>query len=55
MWACQYQVVTGNGQNQMQHYLDAQGREGVSPWQAPDMYAFETALHGNRVCHARCG
>ncbi len=43
-WGWNYQVMTGNGQNQMQYYLDGQGREGVSPWQDPAMYALESAL-----------
>jgi dipeptidyl aminopeptidase/acylaminoacyl peptidase len=44
-WGWNYQVMTGNGQNQMQYYLDGQGREGVSPWQDPAMYALESALY----------
>ncbi len=43
-WGWNYQVMTGNGQNQMQYYLDGQGREGVSPWEDPAMYAAESAL-----------
>jgi len=43
-WGWNYQVMTGNGQNQMQYYLDGQGREGVSPWEDPAMYALESAL-----------
>ena len=44
-WGWQYQVMTGSGQNQMQYYLDGQAREGVSPWQNPQMYADESALY----------
>jgi dipeptidyl aminopeptidase/acylaminoacyl peptidase len=49
-WGWQYQVMTGTGQNQMQYYLDGQGREGVSPWQNPQMYSDESALYHVPEC-----
>jgi len=44
-WGWNYQVMTGSGQNQMDYYLYQQGREGVSPWENPQMYADESALY----------
>ncbi len=49
-WGWNYQVMQGTGQNQMQYYLDGQGREGVSPWQDPAMYALESPLYHVPEC-----
>jgi len=43
-WGWSYQVMTGTGANQPDYYLYNQGREGVSPWENPEMYHFESAL-----------
>jgi dienelactone hydrolase len=43
-WGWSYQVMSGNGANQPDYYLYNQGREGVSPWENPEMYHFESAL-----------
>jgi len=43
-WGWSYQVQGGSGANQPDYYLYNQGREGVSPWQNPEMYHFESAL-----------
>jgi len=43
-WGWSYQVMTGTGQNQPDYYLYNQGREGVSPWDNPELYSFESAL-----------
>ena len=43
-WGWSYQVQGGSGANQSDYYLYNQGREGVSPWDNPEMYHFESAL-----------
>ncbi len=43
-WGWSYQVQGGSGSNQPDYYLYNQGREGVSPWENPDLYHFESAL-----------
>jgi dipeptidyl aminopeptidase/acylaminoacyl peptidase len=43
-WGWSYQVMGGSGANGHDYYLFSQGREGVSPWDKPDMYRFESAL-----------
>jgi dipeptidyl aminopeptidase/acylaminoacyl peptidase len=43
-WGWSYQVTGGSGANGHDYYLYAQGREGVSPWDKPEMYRFESAL-----------
>ncbi|MBE3133169.1 MAG: prolyl oligopeptidase family serine peptidase [Acidobacteria bacterium] len=43
-WGWSYQVTGGSGANGHDYYLYAQGREGASPWDKPEMYRFESAL-----------
>jgi dipeptidyl aminopeptidase/acylaminoacyl peptidase len=46
-WGWSYQVQqqgSGGGNNAFDYYLYSQGREGVSPWDKPEMYMFESAL-----------
>ncbi len=43
-WGWSYQVSGGSGANGHDYYLFSQGREGVSPWDKPEMYRFESAL-----------
>jgi dipeptidyl aminopeptidase/acylaminoacyl peptidase len=43
-WGWSYQVTGGSGANGHDYYLYSQGREGISPWDRPDMYRFESAL-----------
>jgi dipeptidyl aminopeptidase/acylaminoacyl peptidase len=43
-WGWSYQVDGGTGNNGHDYYLFGQGREAVSPWDAPEMYAFESAI-----------
>jgi len=46
-WGWSYQAQqqgSGGGNNAFDYYLSSQGREGVSPWDKPDMYMFESAL-----------
>ena len=43
-WGWSYQVTGGSGANGSDYYLYSQGREGVSPWEKPEMYMFESAL-----------
>jgi len=43
-WGWSYQVTGGSGANGHDYYLYSQGREGVSPWDKPEMYRFESAL-----------
>ncbi len=46
-WGWSYQVQqqgSGGGSNAFDYYLYSQGREGVSPWDKPEMYMFESAL-----------
>ncbi|HSA57781.1 MAG TPA: prolyl oligopeptidase family serine peptidase, partial [Gemmatimonadaceae bacterium] len=43
-WGWTYQVTGGSGENGNGYYLYGQGRWGVSPWDAPDLYRFESAL-----------
>ncbi len=43
-WGWSYQVTGGSGANGSDYYLYSQGREGMSPWDKPDMYMFESAL-----------
>jgi dienelactone hydrolase len=43
-WGWSYQVTGGSGANGHDYYLYSQGREGVAPWDQPEMYRFESAL-----------
>ena len=43
-WGWSYQVTGGSGANGNDYYLFGQGRWGVSPWDAPELYRFESAL-----------
>jgi acetyl esterase/lipase len=43
-WGWSYQVTGGSGANGNDYYLYGQGRWGVSPWDKPDLYRFESAL-----------
>ena len=44
-WGWSYQVPAGgSGANGNDYYLYGQGRWGVSPWDKPDLYHFESAL-----------
>jgi dipeptidyl aminopeptidase/acylaminoacyl peptidase len=43
-WGWSYQVNSGSGANGHDYYMFNQGREGVSPWDKPEMYRFESAL-----------
>ena len=43
-WGWSYQVSGGSGANGNDYYLFGQGRWGVSPWEKPDLYRFESAL-----------
>jgi esterase/lipase len=43
-WGWSYSVTGGSGANAFDYYLYSQGREGVSPWDKPEMYMFESAL-----------
>ncbi len=43
-WGWSYQVNGGSGQNGNDYYLFGQGRWGVSPWDNPDLYHYESAL-----------
>jgi len=43
-WGWSYQVSGGSGANGNDYYLYGQGRWGVSPWEKPDLYHFESAL-----------
>jgi dipeptidyl aminopeptidase/acylaminoacyl peptidase len=43
-WGWSYQVTGGSGANGNDYYLYGQGRWGVSPWDNPDLYHFESAL-----------
>ena len=43
-WGWSYTVTGGSGANAFDYYLYSQGREGVSPWDKPEMYMFESAL-----------
>ncbi len=43
-WGWSYQVTGGSGQNGNDYYLYGQGRWGVSPWDNPDLFHFESAL-----------
>ena len=46
-WGWSYAVQqqgSGGGNNAFDYYLYSQGREGVSPWDKPEMYMFESAL-----------
>jgi len=43
-WGWSFQVTGGSGANQFDYYLYSQGREGMSPWDNPDLYRFESAL-----------
>jgi dipeptidyl aminopeptidase/acylaminoacyl peptidase len=49
-WGWSYQVNAGSGDNAFSYYLDTQGRWGFSPWDKPEVYAFESALtHAPKV------
>ncbi len=43
-WGWSYQVSGGSGENGNNYYMQGQGRWGVSPWDKPDLYHFESAL-----------
>jgi len=46
-WGWSYAVTaagSGGGNNAFDYYLYSQGREGVSPWDKPELYRFESAL-----------
>ena len=43
-WGWSYQVTGGSGANGNDYYLYGQGRWGVSPWDKPDLYRFESAI-----------
>jgi dipeptidyl aminopeptidase/acylaminoacyl peptidase len=43
-WGWSYQVSGGSGSNGNDYYLYGQGRWGVSPWDNPALYHFESAL-----------
>jgi dienelactone hydrolase len=43
-WGWSYSVTGGSGATAFDYYLYSQGREGVSPWDKPEMYMFESAL-----------
>ncbi len=43
-WGWSYQVTGGSGANGNDYYLYGQGRWGVSPWDNPELYRFESAL-----------
>ena len=43
-WGWGYTVPGGSGANGDDYYLYGQGRWGVSPWDKPDVYMFESAL-----------
>ena len=43
-WGWSYQVTGGSGANGNDYYLYGQGRWGVSPWDKPELYRFESAL-----------
>ncbi len=43
-WGWSYQVTGGSGQNGNDYYLFGQGRWGVSPWDNPALYHFESAI-----------
>jgi dipeptidyl aminopeptidase/acylaminoacyl peptidase len=43
-WGWSYQVTGGSGANGNDYYLYGQGRWGVSPWEKPNLYHFESAL-----------
>ena len=43
-WGWGYTVPGGSGANGNDYYLYGQGRWGVSPWEKPELYMFESAL-----------
>jgi dipeptidyl aminopeptidase/acylaminoacyl peptidase len=43
-WGWTYQVTGGSGANGNDYYIYGQGRWGVSPWDDPELYRFESAL-----------
>ena len=43
-WGWTYQVNGGSGANGNDYYIYGQGRWGVSPWDNPELYRFESAL-----------
>jgi dipeptidyl aminopeptidase/acylaminoacyl peptidase len=43
-WGWSYQVTGGSGANGNDYYIYGQGRWGVSPWDNPELYHFESAL-----------
>jgi dipeptidyl aminopeptidase/acylaminoacyl peptidase len=43
-WGWSYQAQGGPSDTAFDYYLFNQGREGVSPWDKPEMYRFESAL-----------
>jgi hypothetical protein len=47
-WGWTYQVSGGSGANGNDYYIYGQGRWGVSPWDNPELYRFESA-----ITHAR--
>jgi dipeptidyl aminopeptidase/acylaminoacyl peptidase len=49
-WGWSYQVSGGSGANGNDYYLYGQGRWGVSPWDNPELYHYESALtHAPKV------
>ncbi|MCC7195655.1 MAG: prolyl oligopeptidase family serine peptidase [Gemmatimonadaceae bacterium] len=43
-WGWSYQVSGGSGENGNEYYMYGQGRWGVSPWEKPDLFRFESAI-----------
>jgi len=43
-WGWTYQVTGGSGANGNDYYIYGQGRWGVSPWDDPELYRYESAL-----------
>lgn len=43
-WGWSYQVTGGSGANGNNYYIYGQGRWGVSPWDDPELYRYESAL-----------
>ncbi len=43
-WGWSYQVSGGSGANGNDYYLYGQGRWGISPWDNPELFHFESAL-----------
>lgn len=43
-WGWTYNIEGGSGNNGHGYYLYGQGREGVTPWEDPELYRFESAI-----------